>query len=192
MAGSSGTGGPTEIDRLLYFIAAVVAFLVLVPAALGFAGFDVRNGSLLGGADGGTDAEGVQILTAFGTGIDGDRSSVGVVEVVVTSGGGSTVDFSEATVSWEGSERYELTPANVNLGQGSFSLSGETVLAEPTDRAILRFDLGSDDLEGVDHFGERLEPGETVQFSVVTEDVVRTGRQLVVPDPLPSGAGVSL
>lgn len=192
MAGSSGTGGPTDIDRLLYFVAAVVAFLVLVPAALGFAGLDVRDGSLLDSADDGADAEGVRILTAFGTGIDGDRSSVGVVEVVVTSASGSTVDLSEATVSWDGSERYELTPTDISVGQGSFSLSGETVLAEPTDRAILRFDLGSDDLEGLDRFGERLEPGETVQLSVVTGDGVRTGRQLVVPDPLPSGAGVSL
>ena len=65
-------------------------------------------------------------------------------------------------------------------------------LGEPTDRAILRFDLGSDDLAGTERFGERLEPGDVVELSVVTADGVRTSRTLVVPDPLPSGAGVSL
>lgn len=62
-----------------------------------------------------------------------NRSSVGVVEVVVTSGG-SSVDLTEATVTWDGEQRYELTPQETNVGQGS----------------------------------------------------------LVVPDPLPSGAGTSL
>jgi len=179
----------TDIDRLFYFVAAVVATLLIVPTALGYAGIDVRDGSLLATDD--EPADGVQILTAFGTGIDEDRSSVGVVEVVVTSSG-DRVDLTEATVTWDGAERYELTPRETNLGQGSFSLTGNTTLDEPTDRAILRFDLGSDDLGGVERFGERLEPGETVAFSVVTADGVRTQRTLVVPDPLPSGAGVSL
>jgi archaellin len=120
-----------------------------------------------------------------------DRSSVGVVEVVVTSGG-SSVDLTEATVTWDGEQRYELTPQDTNVGQGSFSMTGNTTLDEPTDRAILRFDLGSDDLGGLERFGERLDPGETVEFSIVTADGVRTERRLVVPDPLPSGAGTSL
>jgi len=190
MAGTTGRGG-TDIDRLFYFIAGVVAFLLLVPTAFGFAGIDIRDGSLLSDTDDG-EAEGVRILTAFGTGIDEDRSSVGVVEVVVTSGGGSAIDLTEATVTWDGAERYELTPTETNVGQGSFSRSGNTTLDEPTDRAILRFDLGSDDLAGTERFGERLEPGDVVELSVVTADGVRTSRTLVVPDPLPSGAGVSL
>lgn len=190
MAGDRSRGG-TDVDRLLLFIAGVVAFLVVVPAVFGFAGVDLRNGSLLS-EDATAEQEGVQILSAFGTGIDEDRSSVGVVEVVVTSAGGSTVDLSEVTVSWEGEERYELTPPETNVGQGSFTLSGNTTLSDPTDRAILRFDLGSDDIGGVGRFGERLEPGRTVEFSIVTAEGEQTSRTLVVPDPLPSGAGVSL
>ena len=187
MAGDAGRGS-TDIDRLFYFIAAVVAAFLIVPTALGYAGLDVRDGSLLNTDD---SEGGIQILTAFGTGIDVDQSSVGVVEVVVTSGG-SSVDLTEATVTWDGEQRYELTPQDTNIGQGSFSMTGNTTLDEPTDRAILRFDLGSDDLGGLERFGERLDPGETVEFSIVTADGVRTERRLVVPDPLPSGAGTSL
>jgi len=192
MAGTSGSGGQTDLDRLFYFVAAIVAFLVVVPTTLGVAGLDVRDGSLLSGGGAESAPEGVQILAAYGTGIDGNGTSVGVVEAVVANGGGSTVDLSQATVTWEGRQRYELTPHGVDVGHASFNVTGDVVLAESTDRAILRFDLGSDDLAGVDGFGERLAPGQTVTVSIMTDDGVRTNRELVVPDPLPAGSGVAL
>lgn len=181
----------TEVDRLLSFIAVVVVVLIVVPAAFGVAGVDIRDGTLLAD-DTDAEPEGVRILSGIGTDITDDRSSLGVVELVVTTGGESTVDLTEATVTWDGDQRYELTPADVAVGQGSFSIEGDAVLGEATDRAILRFDLGTDDVSDLNRFGERLEPGETVQVSVVTGDGSRTSRTLRVPDPLPSGAGVSL
>jgi len=192
MADSAGSRGQTDVDRLLYFIAGIVVLLAVVPAAFGAAGVDVRNGTLLAGAESESDTDGVRILSALGTDFAEDRSSLGVVEVVVTTRGDSTVDLSEATVSWEGNGQYELTPRDVDVGKGSFAIDGEAVLGERTDRAILRFDLGTDDLSTVGRFGERLEPGDTVRLSVVTAEGTRTSERLGVPQPLPSGAGVSL
>lgn len=183
--------GQTDVDRLLYFIAAVVALLLVVPPAFGAAGVDLRDGTLLP-EESEDDEDGVRILSAIGTDVAEDRSSLGVVELVITTRGESTVDLSEATVTWEGDQQYELTPPDVGVGQGSFTVEGDTVLGEATDRAILRFDLGTDDIDGADRFGERLEPGDTVRVSVVTDDGVRTSRTLRAPDPFPSGAAVSL
>jgi archaellin len=192
MAGTPGSSGQTDVDRLFYFVAAIVAFLIVVPTTLGVAGLDVRDGSLLGGNGPESGPEGVQILAAYGTGVDDNATSVSVVEVVVANGGGSTIDLSEATVTWDGGQVYELTPRGVDAGHASFDVTGDVVLAEPTDRAILRFDLGSEDIAGVDRFGERLAPGQTVTLSIMTDDGVRTNRELVVPDPLPGGSGVAL
>jgi len=136
MDGTDTPRGATDLDRLLYFIAAVVAVLLVVPPAFGLAGFDVRDGTLIGGE--------------------------------------------------------EPPPAEINAGHGSFAVSGDTVLEDSTDRAVLRFDLGTSDLSGVDPFGDSLEPGDTVTVSVTTAAGAGTSRVLTVPDPLPSGAGVPL
>lgn len=192
MDGTDTPRGATDLDRLLYFITAVVAVLLVVPPALGLAGFDVRDGTLIGGEEPPpADVDDVQILSAFGTGINENRSSVGVVELVVATGNQS-IQLQDVTVVWENGQRFELTPAEVNAGHGSFAVSGDTVLEDSTDRAVLRFDLGTSDLSGVDPFGDSLEPGDTVTVSITTAAGAGTSRVLTVPDPLPSGAGVPL
>lgn len=184
--------GQTDIDRLFYLITGIVAVLVIVPAVMGVAGIDIRNASLAGDQAQQPDEEGVRILSAYGTQINDDRSSLGVVEVVVTAGEGTEIDLSGATVSWDGAQQYQITPDGVDVGTGSFAISGNTTLSGPTDRATLRFDPGTDDLSGADEFGERLEPGDSVTIAISTDDGGRATRELVVPEPLPSGAGVSL
>jgi archaellin len=184
--------GQTDIDRLFYLVAGVVAFLVIVPAVAGVAGFDIRNGSLVGDQSQDSESEGLRILSAYGTEIDDDRSSLGVVEIIVTASDGSDIDITGATVSWDGAEQYELTPTGVDVGDASFSVSGDTELTGTADRAILRFDLGSDDLSDADRFGDRLEPGQTIEVSIETDDGNTVTRTLDVPNPLPPGSGVSL
>lgn len=192
-----GTGTPraaTDIDRLLFFLAAIVVALLVVPPVLGLAGFDVRDGSLLGDDDPPSETRGPEILSAFGTGINENRTSVGVVELVVGTDNRTSVRLQDVTVVWESSQRFELTPQEVDAGHGSFSVSGRSVLDNASDRTVLRFDVGTDDVPGVDPFGDRLEPGETVTVSIATgtgTDAQDT-RVLTVPDPLPAGAGVPL
>lgn len=184
--------GQTGVDRVFYLVAGVVALLVVVPAVMGVAGFDIRNGSLVDGTDQHDDKEGIRILSAYGTEINDDRTSVGVVEVVVTASDGSNIDLSAASVSWDGPQQYQITPEGVDVGTGGFSIAGETELTGTADRATLRFDIGSDDLPETSQFGERLAPGDSLTVSVITDEGDRVTRDLVVPDPLPPGAGVSL
>jgi archaellin len=184
--------GQTEIDRLFYFIAGVVAFLVIVPAVAGVAGIDIRDGSLVGEQTQDSENDGLRILSAYGTEINDDRSSIGVVEIIVTASDGSNIDITGATVSWDGADQYELTPAGVDVGDASFAVSGDTELTGTADRAILRFDLGSDDLSDADRFAERLAPGQTVTVSIETDDGNTVTQTLEVPDPMPPGSGVSL
>lgn len=192
MDGTDTPRAATDIDRLLFFIAGVVVLVLVVPPVLGMVGIDVRDGSVAEDDGPLADAEGVQILSAFGTGIDENRSSIGVVELVVGTDNETSIQLDEVTVTWENGQQFELTPPGVNAGHGSFNVSGDPTLDEPTDRAILRFDLGTDDLPGVARFGDRLEPGDTVRVTVTTGDGDQASRVLTVPDPLPPGAGVTL
>jgi archaellin len=185
-------GRQTDIDRLFYLVAGVVAFLVVVPAVAGVAGFDIRDGSLVGDQSQESENDGLRILSAYGTEINENRNAIGVVEIIVTASDGSDIDITGAAVSWNGAEQYELTPTSVDVGDASFSVSGDTALSGTADRAILRFDLGREDLSDTDRFGERLEPGQTVTVSIDADDGSVATRELVVPDPLPPGSGVSL
>lgn len=180
----------TDVDRLFYFTTGVVAFLVIVPTVAGVAGLDIRDATLLDDPNRESEQEDIQLLSAFGTEIDDDE--VGAVEIVVSAREDAEVDLSQVSVSWTESQEYQLTPPNVGAGDASFAISGDSLLNESRDRAILRFDLGTDDLSDADRFGERLEPGQTVQVSVVTEDGSRVTRELAVPDSLPSRPAVLL
>lgn len=191
------TRSQADVDRLFLFVILVVGVLVVVPTVLGAAGVDVRDGAWLGNnsADEGERAQTgtLVVLSTFGTDIGDNRSSVGVVEIVVTAN--ETVDLTELTVGWRSEERYELVAPSVDAGDGSFSIvnSNQTTLGGDRERAILRFDMGAEDLDSADQFGDQLEPGDRVELSFVTDDGEETLRTLVVPDSLPErGQAVSL
>lgn len=185
--------GQAGLDRLFVFIVVIVAALVLVPTAFGLAGIDIRDGSLLG-SDAGADDDTAPfvVLGAYGGAVDDNRSSLGTVEVLVGGAGGSAVDLTGMTVSWAGGGTYELTPPGVGAGEASFaieSVSGSTVLSNASDRAILRFDLGTEDIDA-ERFGERLEPGDSVDLTLATDGGKTVRVTAVVPDPLPGGTAV--
>lgn len=184
--------GQASVDRLLGFIVVVVAVLVVVPTAFGFAGVDLKNASLGNGDDSGPADGPIVVLATYGTAIDDQRTSVGAVEVLVTTGG-PEVDMSQVTVSWENGGSYELTPAGTDVGDASYALSvldGEQVLQESGDRALLRFDPGTDDVEGAGSFGERLQPGQTITLTLTTADGQTTTVTVTVPSPLPDRSAV--
>lgn len=189
--------GQSDIQTLLVFIVGVTLVLAVVPAALGLAGMDVRDGPF--GDDSSTPDEDEElddgallVLSNVGSGIDDDRTSVGVVELVVAPLGGA-VEMDNVTVTWDGADSYELTPSNVGTGDASFTIettSGESELTSG-DRAVLRFDLGTDDLD-TQRFGDRLEPGDAVTVTITTGDGVETTESFTVPDPLPPGNDIRL
>jgi hypothetical protein len=182
--------GQADIWRLLAVILGVTIVLAVAPAALGFAGIDVREDS---SEDDPRDEDGsLLVVSSVGTDIDDNRTSLGVVELLVTPAGGS-VDIDTVTVTWNGTDGPELTPVGVDAGDASFGVElprGERIV-EPGEQALLRVDLGTDDIDDVQQFGERLEPGDTVTVTVRTDAGMETTETFTVPDPLPSGTAVT-
>jgi len=187
--------GQADVGRLFAFIVAVVAVLLVLPVVLGLAGVDVRDTS----ADGNesvpaNETEPVVVLGAYGTALDDNSTSFGSVDVLLGTGN-RTVDLTEMTVRWVGADSYELVPPGVDVGDASFTferVSGGTTLRNASDRAVVRFDLGTNDTAGAQRFGERLRPGDTVQLTFTTDGGRTTRVEVRVPSPLPAGTAVRL
>lgn len=198
----SSTRSQSGLDRLLLFLLAVVAIVLVAPYALGFAGVDVRapNTDSTGGPGFEADHE-LYVLGVRGADIDGERSSVGSVRVTVSPAAGrEPVDLTQMSAMWIDDKAYDLAPAAAPRegADGTYLLqdaeSGDTVrvLETSTDRATLVFDVGSDDVPGADEFGERLQAGETVTLTIVTANGESLSREITVPDRIPDGETVAL
>lgn len=191
MPSPSWSRGQSGLDRLLLFVLAVIALLVVAPHVLGLAGIDVQEGES-GSAVPASDAD-LTVLAARGEAADG--SSVGVVRLVVSPNPGRTpVDLSAGMAMWVGDRSYYLAPAGSGGGgfDGTYEVGavggGSPVLDEPTDRGVVRFDLGTDDLGGAEEFGSRLSAGETATVTLVTRRGDAISREIRVPDsPSPGG-----
>lgn len=188
--------GQSDVQKLLAFIVGIAVLLAVLPAAFDAAGIDVRDASL---GDDQTTAEpdrpdgGLLVLSSYGSAINDDRTTVGTVELLVTPATES-VTISDVTVTWNGADRYILTPPQVGAGDASFGvdpLDGGTEL-QPGERVVFQFDRGTDDIDGLGRFGERLTPGETVTLTLTTGTGAETTTTLRVPDPLPPGVTIQL
>ena len=191
------TRGQSGLDRLMLFIIFVVAIVAITPFVFELGGVDLR-------ADTGTDSPestptagpadpGVVVLGATGeTGGFGD-DTVGVVRVVVTKNGtGPAVDATSLTANWVGpGGSYALSAAGEGAGgDGQFAVDitgpsdSETMLNQSGDRATLTFDLGSDDVDGIAEFGQRLESGDSVTLELTSDSGETERVRLVVPGDL--------
>ncbi len=192
----TGTGrAQTGLERLGAFLLAIFLVLLVTPTVLGFAGVDVR-------APGEADSEEPPRLTVLGIegfAIDEDRSSIGAVRVVVTNTGGGEIDPRALSVTWVDNGTHDLVAARSDASaDGTFVVRAgtesreETVLRERTDRAVLEFDIGSDDLDGADEVGDRLDGGESATLTVVTADGESTRLVLSPSQTLPGEGSVAL
>lgn len=177
------------IDRLLIFVVAVLALLFVAPHVLGFAGIDIQERA--GGPPEPNSESDLTILSARGDAVAIDGSSIGVVRLVVSPNPGRTpVDLSEGMAMFVGGESYYLAPAGGG-GEGfdgTYAVEraggGSPVLDEATQRGVIEFDLGSDDVDEADEFGERLAAGETATVTLVTARGEAITRELRVPERL--------
>jgi archaellin len=186
--------GQADIARLLAFILGVTALLVVVPFVLGLAGIDIRDGSVgnSGVADDELEDGSLIVLSTHGTEINDERTSVGVVEVLVAASG-EDVNLDDVTVTWRGADTYELAPDYIGTADASFGVETfqeGTTLGADGEKAVFRFDLGSADVDNAQRFGDRLEPGDTVTIRVTTGQGAETSTTVRVPDPLPPGSAV--
>lgn len=194
MVGQTGRG-QSGLDRLALFVLAVFIVVLVTPTILQFAGVDVRGSES-------ADAAGsprLTVLGAEGAAIDGDRTSVGEVRVVVANTGGGEVDPADLSVTWIGGGSYDLAAAGADReADGTFTVSpvdgsrDDAVLREHGDRAVLTLDLGSDDVDGAAEFGSRLGAGETATVSLTSPDGAAATTGLFAPDPLPAGGSIAL
>jgi len=187
--------GQSGLDRLALFVLGVLAFLVVAPVALNAVGLDVRSAPapIVGGEESPEPGE-LVVLSATGGAIDGDRSSIGTVEVVVTATGGP-VDLSGLTVTWLNGSPQHLVPAAGGVGgaDGVFRLERDgTGTLETDERAVLTFDPGTDDVDGLAEFGRRPLAGHNVTLLLGGAGGERIDLRLRVPERLPAGGSVSL
>lgn len=182
------------LDRLLLFVVVVVGLVIVVPYAFGMVGVDVRGPT--GAAPAPSDHD-LTILAARGGAIDGERSSVGTVRLVVAPNHDRTpVDLRDVSAIWIGSDVAHLATAGTERADGSgtdgtYTASamegGGPILEEPTDRGVLRFDVGTDDVGGADEVGRRLAAGDTATVTLVTAHGEHLTRELSVPAEIPRG-----
>jgi archaellin len=186
--------GQSGLDRLVLFVLAVVVVLLVVPVGLGAVGLDVR------GSDG-SDTGGPARLTVLGAAGDtaGGNSTVGTVRIVVSNTGGGRIDPSRLTATWVGNGTYRVVAADASGdADGSFTVEpldpdrGGAILDDHSDRAVLTFDLGTDDVRGAAEFANRLRPGGTATVSLTTPDGSTARAELTVPAPLPTDSRFAL
>lgn len=184
--------GQSDVGQLLAFIVGVTVLVAVVPVAFDVAGIDISDTSPEENTTA-VDQGAVIVLSSYGSAIDDDRTTVGTVEMVVTPAD-ENLTIGNMTVTWNGTDRYELTPPQVEGGNASFGVSpldNQTDL-QPGERAVVQFDRGTDDIEGTEQFGDRLTPGETVRLTLATGTGTETTLTLQVPETLPSGVSVRL
>jgi hypothetical protein len=204
----TNTRAQSGLDRLMLFLVFLVAVVALTPFLFGLGGVDLRAGTGSGGTATPTPAptdNGVFVLGATGETGGFGEDTVGVVRVAVTKNGtGPAVDFSSVIATWIGPDGSHVLSAA--SGDGSESSGGDgrfavevtgpsasgTILNQSGDRAVLTFDLGTDDVEGIPEFGERLESGDTVTLTLTTAGGVTARTTLEVPDSLGAESTVSL
>lgn len=195
MAGQTTRRGQSDLARLGIFVLAVLLVVLVTPTLLQFAGIDVR-----GPEDGGAaDSAQLTVLGTAGGAIDSERTSVGEVRVVVTNTGGGEIDPADLSVTWVGNGSYSLVAAGADReADGTFAVRpldesrDDAVLRDHGDRAVLRLDLGSDDVGSADEFGSRLGAGETATVSLTSPDGATATTGLFAPDPLPEGDSIAL
>lgn len=192
--GSTTDRAQSGLDRLLLFVLAVVAVLVVAPHALGLAGIDVGPRPTVEETT--TADHDVVVLEARGTALEGD--TVGAVRLVVTPAPGrEPVDLQEHLAVWTADRTRYLSAGggektDLDGAYRAAAIDGEgAVLRSATARGELVFDLGDDDVAAVPEFGRELEAGQTVAVTIVTPRGETSTRRLVVPDRL-SGETVPL
>lgn len=194
VSGFDGTGAGVRsqsgLDSLLLFVVAVVAVVFLIPHALGLVGIDVRGTA---GAPAEPSDHDLTILAARGEAIADDRSSIGAVRLVVAPNHDrAPVNLHDGTAILVGDDTAHLAPAGTDrpAPDGTYSAvaedSGAAVLETPTDRGILRFDLGTDDVDAASEVGQRLATGESATITLVTPHGEHLTRDLAVPESLPA------
>lgn len=214
MTGAFGERGQSGLDRLAVFVVAIVIFVLVTPFILGFVGIDVneqtdpspeadgpREPLLVLGVRGDAiaDSSGEPSENRSASAIAANRT-IGSIDIILSATErGTPLDLTNSTVVWVGDEVYHLRPKGevsaADDGQYDIEVDGAgsppIVLEETTKRATLRFDLGSDDVDGISEFGSRLHTGESVTISIATDSGTVT-REFTVPSRLPASGAVGL
>lgn len=196
-----------QSDRARISPGTLVVFLAMVFVASIAAGVLIGDSGLLPGqtATGESSGPATDRLLVIGqVGSHIQDGSVGAVNLTVTVGRGTDpVDLQNATVTWVGPSgahevRHEGAPGArdgptylvTSIGDAGGSAS---VLEDADDRVTLTFDLGqTDDVAGIDEFGQRLRQGDVAKVLFRTGEDETTTTRLTVPASIEGRAAVAL
>lgn len=187
------TRGQSGLDRLVLFLVFVVAVAAITPFVFQLGGTDVRGASdadnVTPTPTGPATDDGIVVLTKTGETSGFGEDTIGVVRVVITKTSVKPLDTASMTVDWiDADGNYIL----VEAGNEASGADAKFSVDESDGRAVLTFDLGSDDADGVEEFSRRLEAGETVTVALTTGDGKTTTVTLNVPESLGEHSRVQL
>lgn len=185
--------GQSDLNTVVGFVVVLVVVLLVAPVVLGFLGMPVREGGSLSGSASvqQSASPSVVVLGVEGTAVS--QASVGAVRMVVTRGEGQgDVAFDDVTVTWtdpSGSYNVAAGTAGAPGVDGTFHAQPLGNLSQPRlsvfgDRVAVRFDLGPNNVQRAEEFGQRLPAGAAVSVTFVTNEGAVTEVRFRVPERL--------
>ncbi|MHB9286051.1 archaellin/type IV pilin N-terminal domain-containing protein [Halobacteriales archaeon Cl-PHB] len=201
MQGShAGQRGQVGIGTLVVFVSMVLVASIAAGVLINTAGLlqDKSDADGTQASQQGTD----RLVVVGETGTAIQNGGVGMVNVTVMRGpSADEIDLRDVTVTWVGpSGAYNVVSTQSDNGNqdGTFSavlssdVSADPVLTAESDRAVMTFDVGSDDRATVREFGDRLQGGDVVSVRITSRSGQTTAITLGVPESLSNKRAVAL
>jgi len=193
--------GQVGIGTLIVFIAMVLVAAIAAGVLINTAGFLQSSAEATGQQSSDSTTNRVEVVSVTGNNLD--NGEVGVVDIVVKKAPGSgNVDLATSTLNWVGptGSYYQLAESGTSGSpDGRFRVSSiqdddgsAPVLNDGEDRFEITLDLGADDVNSLQEFGNELQEGETATVRLVTASGATTTEEIVVPQTLSGTSAVRL
>ncbi|TKX78614.1 flagellin [Halorubrum sp. SD626R] len=175
--------GQVGIGTLIVFIAMVLVAAIAAGVLINTAGFLQTQAEATGEESTSQVSDRLQIVSTSGD-VDGSQNIQNVSFIVATSPGSGAVDLNQTSVEFvgeQGQDRFEIDYSSV----GSSIIGAESgVLTDNSDRAELKFQIGT--TTGFNDYTSALSEDETVTVTFTTASGASTVKEIRVPTTITS------